>query len=214
MPFGQKATSLKQLKKNLKKGSGSFIQFIPKEGSLTVRFLQEPEEWVAFTEVYDPTLRRGYPLPEEGMPGYDDDLRRSSRYLCNALDVENDKVIPLQLPKTLVNQLVVRYEKYDTICDRDYELIRDGEGKETTYMASPESPSARKVTKYMNQLIDLEKALEDAYNNVFGGDDTEEDEDDQPVVRKKTKRPPAKTVVTPQRKRRRRVVQDDDEEPF
>lgn len=223
MPFGSKPKNLKQLKADLKKGSGGFIGFIPKEGSLTIRFLTEPEEWVSFTEVFDPVLQKGYPLPEEGQPGYDEELRQSKRYLANVLDVENDKVIALQMPKTLANQIVIRYEKYDTIMDRDYELMRDGAGKDTTYMATPEAPTTRKLAKYENSHLDLEEVLEKAYNAVWDADadeddddppkkknkrvvDDDEDEDEKPRVKKRT--PSSKAPS------RRRASHDDDDEDF
>lgn len=167
MPFGQKVGSIKDLKKNLERGTGTFIRYIPKNGALTVRFLTEPDEWLSFKEVFDTVRRKSYPVPEEGMPGYPDpDQRVSTRYLVNALDTETDKVIPLQLPKDLVNQLVIRYERDETMLDRDYELFRTGEGLDTTYGLTPEAAMARKVDKYTH--LDLEQVLQDAYEAVWG----------------------------------------------
>lgn len=186
--FGKQMNSIKELKKNLKKGSSKgFINFIPKNGSITVRFLEEPERWVNYIEVYDQTIRKGYPLPDdETMPGFDPDLRRSSRYVANALDINNDRVIALQMPKDLVNQLVRYYEKYDTITDRDYELMRDGEGFDTTYAAAPEEKVKRQVAKY--DLKDLEEVLEAAYNDVWGeGDDDDEDDEPKPARKRASK---------------------------
>lgn len=94
MAFGQKVGSIKDLKQSLKKGTGTFIKYIPKEkdGTITVRFLDEPDEWVQYREVFDQVRRKSYPVPDEGMPGYPSpDARVSDRYLVNALDTENDK---------------------------------------------------------------------------------------------------------------------------
>ncbi len=169
MAFGRKVGTMADLKKDLSKGSSTFIKYIPKNGAITVRFIQEPEgNWEAFKEVFDQTRRKSYPVPpDESMPGYPDpDDRVSTRYLANAVDVESDRVIPIQLPKDLANQLFVRYERYETLCDRDYELFRSGEGLDTVYGCTPDSPTAMKLDKYTP--LDLEKVLQDAYEAVWG----------------------------------------------
>lgn len=196
MAYGQRVGSIKQLKQSLKKGSGgTFIKYIPKNGSITVRFLTEPEEWINYQEHFDQQVRQSYPCNgEESCPGCLTEERKSSRYLVNALDVETDRVIPLQLPKDLTNRLVARYERYDTMMDRDYELSRSGEGLDTTYDLTPEPPMARKLAKY--QLHDLEKVLEEAFNHVINGDNADDDEDDKAVTkaRKASKAAPAKKL--------------------
>lgn len=201
MAFGRKVGSIGELKKSLKKKTGTFIKYIPKEkdGTITVRFLEEPETWISFQEVFDQVKRASYPVPDEGMPGFPSgDDRVSTRYLANAIDTEADKVIPLQLPKDLANQLVVRYEKYGTICDRDYELGRSGAGLDTTYYLTPESPTTRKVDKY--EALDLEQVLEDAYNNVWG-----DDVEDKPAVKSK--------VTAGAAAKRRAQVEEVEDEP-
>lgn len=188
--FGRKLGTAKAVKDSLKTGSGSSpLRFVPKEGSsITVRFIEEPEEWVNYIEVYDPTIKRGYPYPDDPrMPGYDDELRKTSRYVANAVDVESDKVIALQMPKTLVNQLVGRYEKNGTVTDRDYELFRQGTGLETEYHAQSEAPSKKKLSKY--EALDLLQLLEDAYNAVWGTDeDDDDDEEAEEIIPKSRKR--------------------------
>jgi len=37
---------------------GSGTQTIPKDGSIQVRFLTEPDEWAKFDEVWDPSTNR------------------------------------------------------------------------------------------------------------------------------------------------------------
>lgn len=168
MPIGRKVGSMKTLKDSLKKGgNGTFIKYVPKDGAITVRFLQEPEEWMNYFEHYDTTLRKSYPCIEDNCPGCMTDERRSSRYLANALDVENDRVIPMQMPKTLVSALVAMYDRLDTLTDRDFELIRSGEGLDTTYNAIPEAPTPRKISKYESSMHDLQVVLDEAYNSVF-----------------------------------------------
>src|SRR5215471_17088568 len=136
MPFGQQVGSMKKLKEGLKGGIGP-IKFIPKNGNIMVRFLDEPNLWVKYFEVFDQVRNVGWPVPDdESAPGYPDaDMRKTKRYLANVVDVtgDRDEVVALQLPTSLVNQLVIRYERYDTITDRDYELFRSGSGLDTDY---------------------------------------------------------------------------------
>lgn len=170
MAIGQKTGSLKALKATLAGGGGggAWIRYIPKNGSMNVRFLQEPEEWVNYNEHFDSALRKSFPCTnEQDCPGCMTQERRSNRYLANAVDLDKDRVIALQLPKDLANRLVVRYEKFGTLTDRDYELSRAGEGLDTTYDLDPSPPMKRRLTKY--QSLDLMQVLQDAYDEVFGG---------------------------------------------
>lgn len=210
MAFGSKVGSITDLKKSLEKGKGTFIQYIPKNGGITGRFLEEPEEWVSFQEVFDQVKRKSYPVPDEGMPGYPNpDDRVSTRYLANFVRAEDDRVIPIQLPKDLANQLVVRYEKYGTVTDRDYELFRSGEGLDTVYGCTPESPTPMKLDKY--KPLDLEKVLEDAYESVWGVSPSSDDDDDEPITKSKmggrhaARRRPVELVEEPEED------EDDDE---
>lgn len=210
MAYGQKMGSIKALKDSLKKGSAGFIKYVPKNGSLTVRFLEEPENWVNYIEHYDSTLRKSYPCNgEAACPGCVSDERKSSRYLANAVDTSNDRVIPLQMPKELANRLVVRYEKNGTITDRDYELSRTGEGLDTVYDLDAEPPTNRKLTKY--KPLDLLKTLDDSFQAVFGEGDEDDDDDDTAAPAKKTAgvKPRKKTAAA--RKATAADPEDDDD---
>jgi len=189
MPFGQQVGSMKKLKEGLKSGAGP-IKFIPKNGNIMVRFLEEPDKWVKYLEVFDAVRNVGWPVPEdESAPGFPDpDMRKTKRYLANAVSIERDEVIALQMPTTLVNDLVVRYERYETLLDRDYELFRTGEGMTgTNYGLTPEPASKRNMAKY--KPLDLEEALQQAYDAVWAeGDDSDIEEEAEPPVKKATTR--------------------------
>lgn len=196
--IGKKMGDLKALKQSLKKGgAGTFVKFIPKEGSITVRFLDEPTEWINYYEHFDGAIRKSYPCIEAQCPGCATEERRTSRYLANALDIEADRVVPLQLPKTLVSSLVALYERMNTLTDRDIELIRSGEGLDTEYSALPEPPTNRPIAKYDKH--DLSAILDSAFNSVFGQDEEDEDNGQATPVAKarpKGKRSPAPPVDT------------------
>jgi hypothetical protein len=184
MPFGQQVGSMKKLKEGLKSGAGP-IKFIPKNGNIMVRFLEEPDKWVKYLEVFDSVRNVGWPVPEdESAPGFPDpDMRKTKRYLANVVNIERDEVVALQMPTSLVNDLVVRYERYDTLLDRDYELFRTGEGMtNTTYGLTPEPASKRNMAKY--KAIDLEDALRQAYDAVWADSDGDDIDEDVPPPRK------------------------------
>lgn len=177
MAMGQKMGSLKTLKQTLQKGGAgsAWIKYVPKNGSMNVRFIQEPEEWMNYVEHFDTTLRKSYPCNGEvSCPGCTTGERKSNRYLTNAVDVDTDRVIPLQLPKDLANRLVVRYERNGTLIDRDFELSRSGEGLDTVYDLDAQAVDRKNVAKY--QPLDLMKVLTDAYNDVFGESDAVDDQ--------------------------------------
>ena len=181
MPIqGQKVGSIKKLKQMTKGGGGgTYLKYIPKNDSVMLRFLTEPEEFVGYYEHYDATMRKSYPcMGEEVCPGCATDEDRSFVYLAAAVDRSDDKVIMITLKKSVVNDLVLRYEKYDTVMDRDYEISRVGEGREgTKYIVSPEPPSAMKLSKY--DVPDLMEGLEKAFETVHGSVIDEDDDDDE-----------------------------------
>lgn len=207
--FGNRVGNLKNLKKSLKSGTG-LLRYIPKSGSLTVRFLEEPENWVNFYEHYDQQMKKSYPCigTENNCPGCATEERRSSRYLANALDVNTGKVIALQLPKDLTNSLVRKYERFDTLMDRDYILSRDGEGLDTEYDADAEAPMKRKLTAHV--LFDLQELLAKVYNEVFGGDD-DDDDDDEPA-KPAAKKPGGRAKSAAAKKLADEDEDDDDDE--
>lgn len=220
MAFGQKAGSIKGLKKSLKGGGAGFIKYVPKDESLTVRFITDPDEWLMYKETFDETTNRGYPVPDDkNAPGYpDSDQRQSKRYLANAVMVDDDKVVPIQMPVSLVNQLVVLYEKYGTVIDRDFELMRSGTGLDTTYQAVPEAPMKRKLDKY--KPMDLEQVLEEAYNAIWGDDpsvevDDDDEEDDEEEDTVAVRRPVGKKRAAKKKAASKVVeeIEDDEDEP-
>ena len=181
---GGAVKSMAGLKASLKKGGGSqYLSRVPADASITVRFLTEPEDWYGYYEHYDP-VRKFYPCSDD-CPGCTEGERPSGRYLSNALDVAEGKVIPLVLPKSMVSSLVKKHEKYGTMLDRDYELSRSGNGLDTEYDVTPEAPTKMNLTRY--DLIDLEELLESQLEMAENSGDISSDDDDDdaaPVMRK------------------------------
>lgn len=204
---GKKMGNIKALRESLKKGGSSlntFIKNVPAEG-ITVRFLTEPEEWFGFYEYWNDEGRTFVPMAQgEVLP---DGAKPSFRYLTQALDIENDRVIPLKLAKTAANSLILKYDKFGTMIDRNYELQKHGEGLDTTYDVTPDTPTKLNLAKY--ELIDLEKVLVDARANALGETDTEPTKptvDDDEVDDDTDDDDDAETVVTETVVKKKKVV--------
>lgn len=194
---GGKVRSMKSLKSGLKKGGGAgYLSRVPADGSLTVRFLTEPTEWVEYYEHFD-QVKKFYPCTDD-CDGCRAGETPSRRYLANALDVAENKVIPLVLPKTLAGSVTKKYDKYSTLLDRDYELSREGTGFDTEYDVTPEPPSKVNINRY--DLLDLWSLLE---AQLTAEDEDDDEDDDEP------KRPAKKAAAKPSR---RAAVDDDDED--
>lgn len=137
----------------------SYLQRVKADSTLTVRFLEEPTEWIQFFEYFDETAgERGMFLPQVEGVRLPANQKPTMRYLVNALDVEESTVIPLVLTKTTVDQLIRKYEKYSTILDRDYEITRSGTGFDTDYYVEQNDPVKLKLSKY--ELLDLTALLQ------------------------------------------------------
>lgn len=173
MAIGQKVGNIAALKKRLEASQGDavWIKYIPESG-MTVRFMTDPEEWWSYWEHYDQSAKKYYPCvsPDRECVGCQTNVGRTMRYLANAVNLDdNDRVIPLKLPVSLVNRLYARYEKWHTLMDRDIELMRSGKNKDTEYDLDAGSPDKRKFPKAVPH--DLSKVLEAAYDDIFGPDE-------------------------------------------
>lgn len=172
--------SIKALKRSLKRrsGSGQFLKRIPADG-LTVRFLTEPDRWFKFFEHYDESREddRYFPCTED-CPGCDEGISSSKRYLVNALDVEDNRVVPLVLPASLASNLLKKYDKFGTMMDRNYDLSKSGSGFDTEYDALYDGPTRIKTARY--ELLDLEAVL--LAQLGVDDDDDDDDDDDLPDV--------------------------------
>lgn len=199
---GGKVKSIAMLKSSLKKGAGGsrYLSRVPADDSLTVRFLTEPTEWITYFEHFD-QVRKFYPCTDE-CPGCTEGAAISVRYLCNALDVSETRVIPLVMPKSMAGSILKKYEKYATILDRDYELSRSGTGLDTEYDVTPEPPTKMNIDRF--DLIDLMAILEGQLEMADStSSDSDDEEEDKP---KSTGKKPARKAAAPV------VVEDDEDE--
>jgi len=190
-----RAGSIKDLKRSLKSKAGK-TRTIPSEDSITVRFLEEPEDFYGYYQHWFKTGPK--PCVEGDCEGCNDDdpeiRRKSFRYLANAYVVDDQKVQPIELPKSLVEQLVAYFEKKGTLLDRDYDLSKSGSGmNDTKYLASPDSPSKMNLSRFKK--LDLSKILASMLDD--DDDEDDDDEDDEPVRHRTSKATRRKPVESP-----------------
>lgn len=198
---GGKAGNISSLRRSLKRKGGDWIRTVPADDSIVVRFLSDPEEWIVYQEYWDQDAKTYVPVLE----GEDPDARVSTRYLASVVMVDEDRAVPLKMSKDLANRVFVRYDKYGTLLDRDYELIRTGSGLDTEYDVEADAPSKFNLKKFDE--IDLMSYLEREWQQAHGEDDDDDDEDESPRRRQASKPKPK-----PKRSRRRVEEDDDDEE--
>lgn len=170
--------SARELKADLKKkgsGGGGFLT-IKADEAITVRFLNEPDEWKSYNQIFN---GKYYEMVAE------DDTRpkQSRRYVANVVVVDEGKVEVISMTPTLASLLYKYYERYETMMDRDYELSREGSGKDDTeYSAFALDPQAMKLSRYEpHDLVDYIQAQFDAQGaSDTDDDDDDEDDDDKP----------------------------------
>jgi hypothetical protein len=148
-------------------------------GSTTVRFLEElgNKEWTSYWEHYDGLKRKYFPCPgkDQGCPGCEAGNKASKKYLVNLLvqSADDEKVKPgyvnlYKIPASLVSKAMRRVDRYDTICDRDYEVIRIGQGMDTEYDMETGDKGYVDIDQYVEQFTDHEAALQTAWESYAG----------------------------------------------
>lgn len=197
---------LAALKKKMERSGGTGVSGVitwvrADPGQLTVRFLTELTDFEYYQECWPVGKGRPFPLAE-GLQEGTDYQRKNDMYLANALDVENDRVIALQIKPSVLASLMLKHERYGTIMDRDYTIVRYGEGLNTEYSLENEGPSKRNLAKY--QLYDLSQVIQDAYDDVFGSDES--------VNSVKPKKKAGLTPLPRKRVQRGSLVRDDPDE--
>ena len=205
----------KEVRDDTKRQSmGGGLQSTPKDG-VTIRLLTGPEGWARFSEYYDEDAQTFVPVVEgDTLPA---GSRPSIRYVANALwqseGAMQGKVVAFKMPKKVAIMLLNKMEKYGTLTDRDYEITKMGEGMNTDYDVTPESPSKVNLKKY--ELLDLEEKLVEEYNRAMGrinGDDNNATNDDDEEETPKGKRPAKSTAPAKKGVSRKQEEEEDDDE--
>jgi hypothetical protein len=196
--------SRQAVRASLKKGASRNVKTIPKEDSITVRLLDEPEDWVGFYQHYVNGEYR--PCVTDECDGCDSDdpeeQKKSFRYLTNAYVVDDQKVWALLMPKTLVEDLMeydkVYQKKGQSLLDRDFEFSRSGSGQfDTRYKATPDDRKKINLDRFEKKKFDLDAILDGMANGEVDVADEEEEEEETPRSKSKSRKPKSRPKDDP-----------------
>lgn len=161
MRFGKRSAEATETKS----GGGDWIKHL-KSGDTRVRFLQEEEDWVEYWEHYNPD---GFPFPctnTKDCPGCNAENERAKRatkrYAVNVL--RDGYVEVFKLPVTLRDRLKTRSQRNGTLLDRDYTLVRSGEGLNTEYDYDQHERDKQDLSAH--QIKDIEELLQSAFTEA------------------------------------------------
>lgn len=192
--------SLKDLKRELKDSGGGSNWFyrLAADSEITVRFLVEPTEFTWFWQHYDgswPEKKRGFPCNTGDCFGCDEGNKARKVWVAPVVEVANKQVRVMVIPKTIVESLVDRFERWSTIMDRDYIIMREGSTMEnTSYELVHEAPRKMKLSGYA--MPDIAQMIEDQIKAANSDDDDDDDTDEEPpwATRKGAKKVTKKVV--------------------
>lgn len=199
---------MKKARAAMKGGTGnSNLVRLKADTTIKVRFLQEPEDWhEAWHHYID---QKFYWCPRRNCEHCDSGNRPRKAALANAVimaspqDNQMGKVVVVQMPPSLADQVLKRHERFGTVLDRDYDLSREGSGlNDTKYSVDYDDRKKRDLTRWEDQIHDISAIV--SSDMASGGDD----EDEEPRSTKK----PSSGKMKPSAKKKPRSYDFDDEE--
>ena len=190
------AGSVQKLRQNLTAASGGGnsrkLLLVREDEPVKVRLLQNPDEWMIFYEHYVPDSKMFVPAldPDPLSSHPDERVRRTSlRHMANVLNIETMQVQLLKMNQDLTNRLMMRFNRYETLTDRNYEIVRSGSGLQTAYDIEPDDVEPMDLSRFSSKLYDMTLFLlqeadryhstdyADEYERNNGGNTLDEDSD-------------------------------------
>lgn len=144
------------------RGGRSAQLYLKGDSSVKVRFLQEPTKFMEFLEHYDASAKAFVPaIDNDPLDQHSDEKVRKvgKRWLANALNVEDGKIVIVKLNQDQLNRLLLRHTKYGTLLDRNYELIRLGSGRDSKYDVEADDPTQMDLSRFQDKCHDLTEFL-------------------------------------------------------
>lgn len=184
----------KGIKKSLAGGSSKFATRATEEG-IEVRFLTEPEEWFEAAIHYGD--KTSFPCSEGDCLGCEEGMDEGRKHYANVYLVDEDRVAVLEMAKGVAADVVRKYERNNTIMDRNFEITREGTGKQTRYYTEALDKSRMKGVDDL-ALIDLMSFMEEWLERALKEEAGEEE------VSASGRRHTKKST------KRRRPIEDDD----
>lgn len=166
-----------------------------RKGETRVRFLDDPADWIEYREHF--TLEgRMFPCSRKTLghcPGCESDNERVSRssrkYATNIYLVDIKRVLPFKIPVGLANSLERRQERSEdkTITDRDFIVVRSGDGLDTSYDADPDDRYTMDLKALDGERADIESIFASKFTECWpdislgNADKVEEVQEDFPT---------------------------------
>ena len=170
-------------------------------GETRVRFVEEIAEWQEYWEHFDDVVKF-FPCTSDKAtcPGCtsasERTARASKKYLAPVLDPTSGRVYGLKMGQDLANRLSLRNDRNNgTITNRDYTLIRSGQGLDTEYDVEQEEKVAIDLSAYQG-VIDLEEMLSAQFAGAWPDFDPDSPSNTNGRVRAGTARSPRTTEST------------------
>lgn len=147
-------------------GDGMYLRSFRK-GQTLVRFLTETDVWLQIREHFN-EKGRSFPCTKDAeCPGCNSEDEKvstwSRRYAVNLLvlpDKGDEYVAPYRIPMGLAETMFGRAERLGTVTDRDYVVVRSGQGLNTKYNSDPEDKYEIDISKHLKEAVDLDEVLE------------------------------------------------------
>lgn len=176
-------------------GSNNALRRLKAEETVKVRFLQEPEDWhEAWYHYVDGKF--SWCSQVRSCSGCSVGNRARKIVLANAVIMHSDrdgeagKVVVMQMPTTLADQVLKRHERFGTVLDRDYDLSREGATQnDTKYSVDYDEKKRRDLSRWDDKIHDITAIVSSDISQNSSSDDSGEDEDDEePRSTKKSSR--------------------------
>ena len=176
MRFGKSAQEAAQ-EPSRSAGSGDFIRYL-KEGSTTLRILQEPEEWLYYWEHFSPAgfsfpCPRQPEDPKDDCPGCSSDNEKmakvSRKIAFNVLTSFNgvEYVNAFKIGPMVSEKLENRFKRLGTITDRNYTITKYKTGGDRwDFDVEGDTPTPVDLRK--EDWKDIEAMLSQSYDDAWG----------------------------------------------
>lgn len=181
MQFGVRKAEAPEYDPESAGGGGSYIKYF-KDNQTTLRFLQPINDWTEVWMHFSAAKSRDYPCTGDRStcPGCTSDNEReakaSKRYIVNALSPATGYVDLWKIPFSIIDDLMRQEEKWGTIRDRDYTVIKSkNNAGQTGYSVDREDPDKMDLEPFASKMKDHQEALADAFREVWGALPGEED---------------------------------------
>lgn len=158
-------------------GGGQFIRYL-KEGSTTLRILQEPDEWVYYWEHFSPAgfsfpCPRKPEDPKENCPGCSSDNEKmakvSRKIAFNVLHSfnGNEYVDGFKIGPMVAEKLENRFKRLGTITDRNYTITKYKTSADRwDFDVEGDTPVQLNLRK--EEWKDIEALLQQAWDDAWG----------------------------------------------